>query len=89
MFVENVKKVFTNDGSNIIIKKNYNLLNKDYKKICEREGLYMKETKDIKLKEVIEELNLIEKIFFKKKFIKIYRKGMIDCFNYYNKDGTF
>lgn len=78
MIVENYEKVFTNDESNIIMKKKYNLLNKDYKNICQREGLCMK---DIKLKEVMEELNVIEKIFFKRKFIKVYKKGITYGFN--------
>ncbi len=40
MIVENVKKVFTNDVRDIIIKKNYNPLKANK---IEREGLCMKE----------------------------------------------
>lgn len=42
--------------------------------------------------EIVKGLNWKEKIItkiFKSTCIKLYRKGMIDCFNYYNKDGTF
>lgn len=40
------------------------------------------------IKEIGKELNWKEKIIlkiFKKKFIMFYRKGMADCFNFYNK----
>ena len=40
------------------------------------------------LDEVKKELNWKEKIVvgvFKNIFTKVYRKGMVDCFNYYNK----
>lgn len=88
MVVENYEKVFTDDGSNNIIKKDYNPLNKELYRNYEREGFIMKETKDIILNELEKELNfeeidIIEK--YSNIFIKIYRKGMIDCFNYYNK----
>jgi len=80
MIVEkNLKKVFTKEESNNIIRKKYNPLNKDCK-IFEREGLDMKE-KDIVLEEVIEQLNFIERIIFKKKFIKIYKLGIAFGFN--------
>jgi len=80
MIVEkNLKKVFTKEESNNIISKKYNPLNKDCK-IFEREGLDMKE-KDIVLEEVIEQLNFIERIIFKKKFIKIYKLGIAFGFN--------
>ena len=52
----------------------------------------MKETKDVVLKEILKGLNLEERNFVKKhKGIckKIYRKGMINSFNFQNKDGTF
>ena len=48
--------------------------------------------KDVVLNEVFKGLNFKERIIvkiFQNVFIKLYRKGMIDCFNYYNKDGTF
>lgn len=50
------------------------------------------EEKNVILNEVMKELNWKEKVIvkiLKKTCIKLYRKGMIDCFNYYNKDGTF
>lgn len=43
--------------------------------------------KDVVLNEVMKELELKEKIIvaiFKKLFYYVYRKGMVDCFNYYN-----
>ena len=85
------KKVFTKKRVNSTIKKDYNLLSKDYNSDYEREGLYMKETKVIleRLKKQLNwKLKIVVKIF-PKTCIKLYRKGMADCFNYYNKDGTF
>ena len=38
--------------------------------------------------EIIKKLNIKEKIvvkIFKKTFKRVYKLGMIDCFNYYNK----
>lgn len=78
MIVEkNLKKVFTKEESNNIIRKKYNPLKA---KKFEREGLCMKE-KDILLEEIIKQLNFIERIFFKKKFIKIYKNGITYGFN--------
>ena len=77
------RKVFTNKKSNNIIKTIYNPLNKDYKSFYEREGLFMKETNDVILEDIIKELNFIERIFFKKKFIRIYKLGI--TFGYNNK----
>lgn len=40
------------------------------------------------IEEIEKDLNRKEQVIvkiFKKLFIKVYRKGMIDCFNYYNK----
>jgi len=72
--VLNAKNIFTKKESNNIMKKEYNLLS-------EREGLCMKEIENLELNEVLQELNFIEKIFFKKKFIKIYKKGIRKGFN--------
>lgn len=83
MIVEKSKNVFTKEDAKNIIRKKYNLLNKD-EGFYEREGLFMKETKDIVLDEVIEELNFIERIFFKNKFIKVYKKGVMKGFNWGN-----
>lgn len=48
--------------------------------------------KNIVFEEATKGLNWREKIIARMNYnicIKIYRKGMLDCFNYYNKDGTF
>lgn len=48
----------------------------------------MNKTKNIILDEVMEGTNWKEKIIisiFQKTFIKIYRKGMARCYNYFNK----
>ena len=71
---------------------NNNLLDKDYNNFYEGEGLNMEKLKNIVIKKRIKGANLKEKIFIKlfpKLCIKLYRKGMLDCFNYYNKNGTF
>ena len=39
------------------------------------------------LKEICNDLNWVERIIvrlFKKSFVKIYRLGLVKCFNYYN-----
>lgn len=85
------KKLFTKKEVKDIINKNYNPFDKGCNSIYEREGLYMEET-NIILKEMNKNLKWKDKIFLKifpKTSIKLYRSGMIDCFNYYNKDGTF
>ncbi|MCI8640982.1 MAG: hypothetical protein HFJ59_03810 [Clostridia bacterium] len=74
------QRLFTKKDSNNIMKKDYNPLNKD-KGFYEREGLFMKETKDVILDELLEELNFIERIFFKMKFIKLYNKARINITN--------
>lgn len=76
-----VEKVFTKKEENNIINQKYNPLNKD-ESFYEREGLFMKGTKDILLDEITEELNFIERIFFKNKFIKVYKKGVRKGFNW-------
>lgn len=85
------EKLFTKKKSKVTIKKNYNPFDKDYNSIYERGGLYMEETK-VTLKRLTKKSNWKDKIFvkiFPKICIKLYRKGMADCFNYYNKNGTF
>ena len=85
------EKVFTSDLRKGIIEEKYNPLNKD-NSFYKGEGLFMRETKDIALKKLMEGLNWREKIIvkiYKKTCKKVYRKAMVDCFNYYNKDGTF
>lgn len=76
------RNVFTKKSVSNTIRKNCNPL-KVYKR---RDGLYMRKTKDISLDEVIEELNFIEKVFFKRKFIEVYKKGIKKGFNWSNTD---
>ena len=85
---KNMEKIFTNEKRKNIIFSKKSLLSKKYKKIYEREELFMKETNkerggvpmnernDIIFKDLMKELNFIEKIFFKKKFIKVYKLGI-------------
>jgi hypothetical protein len=73
---KNEKKLFTNSKSNNIMRKNSPL-----KANYEREGLFMKETKDVILEEIGEKLNFIERIFLKKKYIRIYNKARITTIN--------
>lgn len=90
--MKKLEKGFTNDERNIIINEDYNPLSKDYNKSYERGGLFMEETEDIVLKEILKGLNLKERNFVEEHIEickKIYRKGMINSFNYQNKDGTF
>ena len=50
------------------------------------------EEKKVVLKELEKKLNWKARIFvkvFPNTCVNLYRKGMIDCFNYYNKNGTF
>lgn len=82
--VENYKKAFTNDDRNIIISRKYNLLNEDYKKSYEREGLFMKETNDIILDELMKQLDWKGKIvgrLFPKTLIKVYNISRIETIN--------
>lgn len=77
--MKNVENVFTkNDGKDIIYNK-YNLLNKN-NSFYEREGLLMRKTEDI----VLKKLNIIERIFFKEKFVEIYKTGVKAGFNWNN-----
>ncbi len=75
------KKVFTKNESNNIIRKKYNPLKANK---SEREGLFMKEKDVVLLEELGEKLNFIEKIFFKKKYIRIYKEGVKRGFNWSN-----
>ena len=89
--MKSVEKMFTRiKGEDIIGKNNNLLLTKDsYNRYFdESDGLVMKKTKDIVLNKVLNGLSLKERILvkmFPKTFSKVYRKGMIECFNYYNK----
>ena len=85
------EKVFTKNKRKDTIKKNYNPLHKDYNNIYKRGGLNMEERKVV-LEKLTKHLNWKNKLFvrlFPNTCIKLYTKGMKDCFNYYNKDGTF
>lgn len=84
---ENNEKMFTKNSGKDIIQSKHNLLNKN-NNFYEREGLSMRKTEDIVLNKVLNGLSLKERILvkiFSKTFSKVYRKGMIECFNYYNK----
>lgn len=84
--IRNVKKygekVFTKERRNSRIKKNYNPLKVNYKIYKRGSGLYMEN--EILSDEVIEKLNFIERIFFKKRFIEIYKEGIKKGFNWNN-----
>ena len=77
---ENYEKMFTKNRRKDIIYNKYNLLNKNY--FYEREGLYMRKTEDI----VLKRLNIVERVFFKKKFIEIYKEGVKAGFNWNNSN---
>lgn len=88
--LENEGKVFTKKKENSTIRKDYSPLSKDCN-IYERGGLYMKE-KIVISKEIKKNISWKSKLFvnmFPNTAIMLYRKGMVDCFKYYNKDGTF
>lgn len=76
---ENYEKMFTKEMEKCIMQSKYNLLNKN-KDFYEREWLFMRKTEDI----VLKELNIVERIFFKKKFIEIYKAGIKAGFNWNN-----
>lgn len=78
------KKVFTNEERNIIINSKYNLLNKDNKNLYERGGLFMKETKDVILSEIMKQLDWKGKIvgrLFPETLIKVYNISRIKTIN--------
>lgn len=78
MNVEKCRKLFTKSQENNIINKKYSLLSKFY----EREGLFMRETKDIV--DIVESLNFVERVLFEKKFIEVYKEGIKKGFNWSN-----
>ena len=85
MIVEDYEKEFTKKKRNNIIKEDYNLLKVNK---SEREGLSVRESKDVVIKDIEKGLTLEEKQLVREYSdicIKLYRNGMIDCFNYYNK----
>lgn len=77
---ENNEKKFTKEIEKDIMKLKHNLLNKN-KDFYRREGLYVKENKDIKFNEILDEFNIIERLFLKKKIIKVYNKMRIKIIN--------
>lgn len=85
--MKNVEKLFTKNDKNIIINDKYNLLSEDCQRFYEREGLLMKETEEVVLDEVMKEANFIKRIILKilkKDFIKVYKKGVKEGFNWSN-----
>lgn len=79
IFKRKKEKVFTKRKVNSTIKKDYNPFEVNKKIYKRRDGLYMPKNKE--LSEIMKELNFIERIFFKKKFIKIYKMGIMLGFN--------
>ena len=78
------KKVFTNEERNNIINEDCNPLSKDYKKIYERGGLFMKETNDVILSKIMKQLDWKGKIvgrLFPKTLIKVYNNSRINTLN--------
>lgn len=83
---KNVKKVFTKNNKKDIMSEKNNLFTASDKKHLRKKGLLMKITyeEDIVLKDIMEELNFIEKIIvkiFSKTFIKVYNKTRIKIVN--------
>lgn len=79
--VEKSKNVFAKEYAKNIIRKKYNPLNKD-EGFYEREGFFMRKTEDI----VVKKLNIVERIFFRKKFTEIYKEGVKAGFNWSNRN---
>lgn len=75
---KNNEKVFTKKKGKHIIREDYKPSDVDNKLLIykRRSGLYMEE--------VLEKLNFLEKIFLKKKFIEVYKKGIKKGFNWSN-----
>jgi len=83
-FKNKEERLFTGEGKNIIINSKYNLLNKDNKNLYERGGLFMKETNDVILSEIMKKLDWKGKIvgiIFPKTLIKIYNISRIETIN--------
>jgi len=75
------EKVFTKKKGNDIISKDYNPFEVNCKIYERRSELHMKKNISLYEDEVLKELNLIERILFKRKFINIYKKGIQKGFN--------
>ena len=76
------KKVFTNKKGRDTIKKKCIPFKVSYKICKRREGLHM--MNDVSLSGLLKELNFIEKIFFRRKFVEVYKKGIKDGFKWSN-----
>lgn len=83
-FAKIEKKLFTKRKENDTIRKDYNPLKVNCKNYRRGSGLYVEN--EIVLDEVIEELNIIERIFFKRKFIEIYKRGIRKGFKWSNNN---
>ncbi|MCI8640699.1 MAG: hypothetical protein HFJ59_02340 [Clostridia bacterium] len=70
------QKVFTKKESNNIIKENHNPLKVNYKNLFEKDGLFMKETKEVILKK--EEDILANKYKKNPQFIQLLKKICTD-----------
>lgn len=75
-------KIFTKNDEEDIIGKKYIPLYKKINKLYKGDGLIMRETEDI----VLKKLNIVERVFFKKKFIEIYKAGVKAGFNWNNRN---
>ena len=76
------EKLFTKKKINNTISKNCRPSEVNYKIYKRRSEVYM-ENEEL-LNEVVEKLNFVEKIFFKRKFIEMYKKGLRKGFNWSN-----
>lgn len=79
---EKNEKTFTKNNGKGIIGKKYIPLYKKINKLYKGDGLIMRETEDI----VLKKLNIVERVFFKKKFIEIYKAGVKAGFNWNNRN---
>lgn len=81
-YEKNRQKLFTKKKTNNTIRKNYNPLKVNYKKVYKRGSRLCMENET--LKEIKEILKWKDKIFihiFPKAFIKVYKKGIEKGFN--------
>lgn len=75
------EKLFTEKQRNSKIRKD-NPLKVNCKNYRRGSGLYMES--EILFNELLKELNIIERMFFKRKFIEIYKKGIKKGFKWAN-----
>lgn len=81
-FTKVSEKLFTKKKENDTIRKDYNPLKVNYKIYRRGSGLYMES--EILFNELLKELNIIERMFFKRKIIEIYKKGIKKGFKWAN-----